>query len=78
MVVLRTADQQKNADDDIAQSAPFRQSVVILTPDLKASLATLTSVNADGLTNTQEHWWCSGSWSSTPQFLTPDSSFSLH
>ena len=31
-----------------------------LTPELKAGLATLTSVDddADGLTNTEEQWWC--------------------
>ena len=39
----------------------------VLTPDLKAGLAALASVDddADGLTNTQEQWWCTGSWSLT-------------
>jgi len=56
VVVLRTADQQKSADNESAQSASFRQSPVILTPALKAGLATLSSVDDDGLTNTQEQW----------------------
>ena len=39
----------------------------VLTPELKAGLAALASVDddADGLTNTQEQWWCTGSWSLT-------------
>jgi len=40
-----------------------------LAPALKAALSALTSVDddADGLTNTQEQWWCTGSWSPTPE-----------
>jgi hypothetical protein len=47
----------------MASPQPLRS----LAPTLKAGLAALTSVDddADGLTNTQEQWWCTGSWSPT-------------
>ncbi|MBC8264259.1 MAG: hypothetical protein H8E47_09075 [Anaerolineales bacterium] len=52
-------------------SGPKGQSVnpahPVLTPELKAGLAALSSTDddADGLTNTQEQWWCTGCWSPT-------------
>jgi hypothetical protein len=133
VVVLRTADVQKDTDQLHPESASFRQSAVILadedqletlarlrfepqgtdelgmlvmahaqakpwltavlaaltpspspyqgegrpkagvrvslTLEQKAGLSALTSVDDvwDGLTNTQEQWWCTGSWSPTPK-----------
>ncbi len=60
LLAERAADQQKSADRRLDPSVSFRKSAVILTPELKAGLTTLSSVDddADGLTNTQEEWWC--------------------
>ena len=43
------------------------ESAVILAPELRSGLATLTSVSdhGDDLTNTQEQQCCTGSWIST-------------
>jgi hypothetical protein len=45
---------------------------LFLSPEPKAGLSSLSSVDddADGLTNTQEEWWCTGSWSDAQIFLT--------
>ncbi|MBC8262552.1 MAG: hypothetical protein H8E47_00305 [Anaerolineales bacterium] len=60
------AEVQRSKGAEEMASPQFLRS---LAPALKSALAALSSVDddADGLTNTQQQWWCTGSWSPTPK-----------
>lgn len=57
-------DQQKRRTRDAgelaAATATLRQAAQALTPDLRAAVVAFASLDddGDGLTNTQEQWWC--------------------
>jgi len=52
--------ERSDTDTLAADRQALRNAMHNLTPEQKAGLAALTSVDddADGLTNTQEQWWC--------------------
>jgi PKD repeat protein len=57
----RSADAQRVISPEIASArAELRTAIRALTPEQTAGIASLSSVDddADGLTNTQEQWWC--------------------
>jgi hypothetical protein len=57
----RSADAQRVISPEIASArAELRTAIRALTPEQTAGIASLSSVDddADGLTDTQEQWWC--------------------